>query len=179
MARALFVSVNETFPQAALPGQQPVRGGAPQLHLRGLGGRAATEGSNTSSRRPGQVKSASGVTHPNVADWPTIPPGALGGGFRCVPVVDVDTAEWTTATGSAGIPMAGRILYGTVQVDAAGRLVGTPGISLRGRTSPPSSNLVFIALTRKANARRPPSRSREAVGRAPAGSEYEAGFGGC
>ena len=127
MARALFVSVNETFPQLSLPGQQQYAAALRNCTCVAWEVAAATQGIQyLFGVVRGQVKSAYRVTHPNVADWPTIPPGALGGGFRCVPVVDVDTAEWTTATGWAGIPMAGRILYGTVQVDAAGRLVGTP-----------------------------------------------------
>ncbi len=71
----------------------------------------------------GRVVSAYAVEVP-VGHWPTMPGPAVGEGRRYIPASALSERDWARAATWSGIPMAGPLRYGEVQLDADGVLHG-------------------------------------------------------
>lgn len=136
MPRAMFVSLNVTYPQLAPQGR-----GQDAAALRNCTCVAWRVGEGANGVEfifgvfQGRVVSAYKITHP-VQDWPRIPTGAAGAGRRCVPVEELSAADWATALTWNDVPMAQcGFRYGDVQLEN-GHLV------LCSFTSPPTEEEV-------------------------------------
>ena len=122
MPRALFVSLNATYPQLDTAGQQ-----IDSAALRNC----TTTSWNVGPRADGvtllfgvyqnHVVSGYEVEHP-LGDWPTVPAGAMGAGRRIVPVTRA-IADVVSRTLALNPNLAGEIRYRDVVAGADGQLV--------------------------------------------------------
>ena len=125
MPRAMFVSLNVTYPQLSPLGR--AQDAAALRNCTCVSWQVAAGANGVEflfGVEHGHVVSAYRVPHP-LQEWPRIPPLALGAGRRCVPVDEVPTADWDTALKWTRVPM-GRCAfrYGDVRLDNEGRLSG-------------------------------------------------------